>query len=51
MDSPLSDVVEGYARLGSWLVESWGAQASKVGKKLDAVPLTRDYMFDNNEAA
>ena len=36
MDSPLSDVVEGYARLGSWLVERWGAQASKVGKKLDA---------------
>jgi cyclopropane-fatty-acyl-phospholipid synthase len=23
----------------------------QLAKKLDAVPLTRDYMFDNNEAA
>ena len=36
MSSPLSDVVEGYTRLGSWLVERWAAQASKVAGKLDA---------------
>lgn len=35
MTSPLSDVVEGYARLGSWLVDRWSAQASKVAHKLD----------------
>src|SRR4051812_31158192 len=36
MSSPLSDVVEGYNRLGSWLVERWSAQASEVAAKLDA---------------
>ena len=36
MSSPLNDVLEGYARLGSWLVESWSAQASEVAAKLEA---------------
>jgi hypothetical protein len=36
MDSRITDVVNGYARLGSWLVDSWSAQASKVAQKLDA---------------
>ncbi|HEX6712689.1 MAG TPA: hypothetical protein VF066_04860 [Thermoleophilaceae bacterium] len=35
MSSPLSDVVKGYARLGSWLVDNWSAQASKVAHKVD----------------
>lgn len=36
MRSPLADVVDGYAELGSWLLERWSVHASAVAKKLDA---------------
>jgi hypothetical protein len=35
VESPLAEVVEGYAKLASMLVERWSDQASKVASKLD----------------
>jgi hypothetical protein len=44
MESPLANVVEGYATLGSLLVDRWREQAATVAKKLD------DGTYDANGA-
>ena len=36
MASPLADITEGYAALGSYLLNRWGDHGSKVAEKIDA---------------
>lgn len=36
MGSPLADVVDGYAQLGTFLVERWRAHVSAVASKIDS---------------
>ena len=47
MDSRLQQVVNGYAQLGSYLVQQWSAQATTVATRLDGGSYTADLLVQD----